>query len=114
MILDLTKGQHKSGAILEINPLGTVPFITIKGKVHTESQAIMRYLAMTYPTLNKYYPNLTPENKAHIDIGLDFCCTSLRPTSSSTVVPIVLARMSGKEPTAEMYQKAKESEEALK
>jgi hypothetical protein len=74
----------------------------------------MRYLCTIYPTLNKYYPNKNPENKAHIDIGLDFCCTGLRPTSTSTFVPIVLARMAKKEPTAEMFKKAEEGEEALK
>jgi glutathione S-transferase len=86
----------------------------VKGKVFTESQAIMRYLAMTHRSLNKYYPNKSPENKAHIDIGLDFCCTSLRPLSSSILTPIVLARLYGKEPLPEMKNKAKEGEEALK
>jgi glutathione S-transferase len=113
-LIDVTKGQGKTPEMLKLNPLGTVPFVVVKGKTYTDSQAIMRYLAMKYPSLNKYYPNKTPENKAHIDIGLDFCCTSLKPTSVSTFVPIVFARMAGKEPTPEMIKKAEEGEEALK
>ena len=80
-IVDIAKGENKTIEILKLNPAGTVPFMTINGKPYTESAAIMRYLAMTYPSLNKYYPDLTPENKAHIDMGLDFCGTSLRPVS---------------------------------
>jgi len=37
MILDIINGEHKKPEILKLNPLGTVPFITIKGKAHTES-----------------------------------------------------------------------------
>ena len=73
----------------------------------------MRYLATVYPSLNKYYPNTSPESKAHIDIGTDFCGTVLRPTSASTFVPIIFARFSGEEPTEKMLDNAAEGEKKL-
>ena len=79
--VDLSKNEQKSEEILALNPAGQVPFVTVGGKPYAESNAIMRYLANTYPKLNKYYPNVTPEQRAKIDIGIDFNSTNLRPTS---------------------------------
>ena len=59
--VDLSKNEQKSEEILALNPAGQVPFVTVGGKPYAESNAIMRYLANTYPKLNKYYPNVTPE-----------------------------------------------------
>ena len=95
-IINITKGEHKSERILALNPMGQVPFITVKGVPLYESSAIARYLANTIPKLQKYYPDESPEQRAHVDIGLDFCNTGLRPTSSASFAPIILAKFSGR------------------
>ena len=43
--LDMMKGEHKAPEILAINPVGTVPFITVDDRPMFESAAILRYLA---------------------------------------------------------------------
>ena len=55
--LDFFKGEHKAPEILKLNPLGTVPFITVGGKAKLESAAILRYIACKYPEANKFYPD---------------------------------------------------------
>jgi glutathione S-transferase len=47
--VDLSKGEHKLPAFLNVNPMGKLPAITHKGVVITESAAICTYLADAFP-----------------------------------------------------------------
>ena len=76
--LDFFKGEHKAPEIIALNPLGTLPFITIGGKPVLESASILRYLACKYPDGNKFYPS-NVDQRALIDSYLDFNGTTLRP-----------------------------------
>ena len=46
---NLLTGGHKAPPFTDINPAGTVPFITYDGKMMNESHALMKYLCMKYP-----------------------------------------------------------------
>ena len=53
--LDILKNEHKSPEILEINPTGVVPFITVDGDTLWESAVVLRYLSNKFPSLHQYY-----------------------------------------------------------
>jgi glutathione S-transferase len=104
-ILDLMKGEHKTEDMLKINPAGSVPFITVDGEPLYESAAILRYIAVKFPSCNKYYGE-SVEQKAMIDAGLDFNGTSLRGASMGSFAPIIFPRMAKKEPSPEVHAAA--------
>ena len=54
--IEIMKGEHKAEAYKTMNPGGSLPFITIDGESLFESAAILRYLAIEYPSLNQFYP----------------------------------------------------------
>jgi glutathione S-transferase len=63
-----TSAEHKAR-----NPLGKVPTLEdSSGLVLSESQAICRYLARTYPQARKFYPCDDPERCAAVDAINDF------------------------------------------
>ena len=112
--LDMLKGAHKAPEILAINPVGTLPFITVDGEPLYESAAILRYLAVKFPSLYQFYPE-GAEHRAMIDAALDFNGTSLRPALMGVFVPIIFPRMmGGNEPDEATHTAAKESEEKSK
>ena len=106
------KREHKSPEILAINPAGTIPFITVDGEPLFESAAILRYIAVKFPSCNSFYPG-GPEQRAMIDAGLDFNGTSLRKASMDTFVGIVFPRIFGNEPSDEAKAAATEAEVKL-
>ena len=47
--LDLTAGEQRSSAYLQLNPAGRVPTLVIDGRPHTESAALLMLLAERHP-----------------------------------------------------------------
>ena len=112
-VLDILKGENRTPEMLAINPVGTLPFITVDGEPLYESAAILRYLAVKFPSLNKFYPE-GAEHRAMIDAALDFNGTSFRGAAMGVFVPIVFPRIAGNEPDAAVHEAAKASEEKMK
>ena len=52
VIVDVTKGEHKQPAFLEVNPAGKLPALVDGDRVLTESVAIVLFLAEKYPDKN--------------------------------------------------------------
>ena len=73
--LDVTKDEHKKPEILELNPLGQIPFMTIDSETVVESNAILRMLTRICPELDQYYPS-NAFQRAKVDQLLDFKGTS--------------------------------------
>ena len=71
VILDMSKGGHKTPEYLALNPYGRVPTITEDGLVLYESTAILNYLEATRPA-----PPLTPADPKHsalVDMHMKLC-----------------------------------------
>ena len=98
--------------MLKINPVGSIPFITVDGEPLYESAAILRYLAVKFPSLNQFYPE-GAEHRAMIDAALDFNGTSFRGPSMGSFVPIIFPRLAGTEPDAAVHEAAAASEVKL-
>ena len=101
-LLNVLKGEHKAPDILKINPAGTIPFILVDGEPLYESAAILRYIAVKFPSCAAYYPE-GPEKRAMIDAALDFNGTSVRPASMGAFTQVMFPRMGKKEPSAEVH-----------
>jgi glutathione S-transferase len=50
VLIDFTKGEHKTPEFLKINPMGKLPTITCDGVVVTETAAIIAFLADRFPS----------------------------------------------------------------
>ena len=65
--------QHKAR-----NPLGKIPSLEdSNGLIISESQAICRYLARSYPQVQKFYPCNDPVQCARVDAANDFLTFSI-------------------------------------
>ena len=84
--VDMMKGEHKSPEILALNPVGTLPFLTVDGMPMFESAAILRYLAQAYPSLKQYYPDDLMVRQM-TDAALDFNGTVMRPMFIAQIRP---------------------------
>ena len=111
-VADILKGENRTPEMLALNPVGSLPFITVDGEPLYESAAILRYLAVKFPSLNQFYPE-GAEHRAMIDAALDFNGTSLRGASMGCFVPIIFPRMAGNEPAAAIHEAAAASEVKL-
>ena len=92
-----------------MNPSGSLPFITVDGESLFESAAILRYLAVEYPSLNQFYPagNIL---RAKIDAALDWNGSAYRFASIRGFAPIFSARFfQGKEPTEAVFATCQEN-----
>lgn len=83
--VDMLKGEHKSEAITAVNPAGTLPFLTIDGKLYKETVAVMRYLANKFPENAAAYPD-DVEQRFVIDKACDFYTDSFRPAFIREIV----------------------------
>ena len=79
MRVDTFKNEHKSAEMLEMNPMGTVPFVFLDGKVHTEKVSSLKFFVSKYPSLWSFYPAADVELQKNIDQALEFNMTKLRP-----------------------------------
>mmetsp|Transcript_4953 Transcript_4953/g.4867 ORF Transcript_4953/g.4867 Transcript_4953/m.4867 type:complete len:223 (+) Transcript_4953:84-752(+) len=69
VVVDLTKGEHKSPEFLAINPYGQVPTITHDGFSLGECGAIIYYLAEAFHTDSQWFPS-NPQLRATINSSL--------------------------------------------
>jgi glutathione S-transferase len=99
--VSIVKGEHKTDEIKKINPKGTIPFITVDDVPYYESAAILRYLAVRCPEINKFYPKGQDETRARIDAALDWNGTSFRP-NSIYFAPIIMTKFMKKAPSTEL------------
>eukprot|EP01059_Diplonema_ambulator_P005378 TRINITY_DN15117_c0_g1_i1.p1 TRINITY_DN15117_c0_g1~~TRINITY_DN15117_c0_g1_i1.p1 ORF type:complete len:294 (+),score=41.47 TRINITY_DN15117_c0_g1_i1:60-941(+) len=69
---DLTTGENKKPAFLEMNPVHTVPTVRdADGTCVWESNAVMRYICNKYQQAAKYYPQ-DLQKRAHCDMAMDW------------------------------------------
>ena len=73
--VNLTKGEHRAPAFLELNPSGKVPVLVDGDLILTESVAISLYLAEKYP--HKRLIPEDPSEKADVYRWLLFAATEL-------------------------------------
>jgi len=60
--VDFHPGQeHKSEAMLQLNPAGTLPILTVDNHVFTETQAILFWLAKQFDKSQTWYPGDSTE-----------------------------------------------------
>ncbi|CAG9316208.1 unnamed protein product [Blepharisma stoltei] len=69
VVVDLTKGEHKSPEFLAINPYGQVPAITHGSFSLGECGAIIYYLAEAFHTDSQWFPS-NPQLRAIINSSL--------------------------------------------
>ena len=53
--------EHKSEAMLQLNPAGTLPILTVDNHVFTETQAILFWLAKKFDKSQTWYPGDSTE-----------------------------------------------------
>ncbi len=58
--VDLKQGAHKRPEFLRLNPFGVVPVLRHGDFVISESNAILQYLAETFPSASAYLPRDAP------------------------------------------------------
>ena len=90
-ILIFFKGENRTPEQLDINPAGSLPYITVDEKPVYESASILRFLAQQYPSLAEYYP-ADLFIRAKIDAALDFNGTLLRPNLLMSFIPRVFSK----------------------
>ncbi|KAJ4785417.1 Glutathione S-transferase [Rhynchospora pubera] len=89
VVIDLSKGQHKTTEYAKINPMGQVPAIT-DGELN----------------LYERYPN-EPTQRAKIDVILDWHHSNLRRGALTYIFNTTLGSIVGARPNAEIAQKGK-------
>lgn len=77
--VDMMKGENYGPEIRAINPSGMCPFLTIDGKLYTETIAFMRYLATKFPDQAGKYYSVDIEQRYNIDKWCDFYTSKFRP-----------------------------------
>jgi glutathione S-transferase len=65
-VTNLEKGEHKTPAFLEVNPMGKLPTIVHRGTVITETGAIIAYLADEFPAASLAPPVKDPRRGAYL------------------------------------------------
>ena len=86
-MLSLLKGEHKTPKMLEINPVGTLPFLVDGDLKLNDSQAMAVYLVNKYAAGSKLY-GTTAEEMAKIDellVDAKFLYQTLRQVMVSSV-----------------------------
>ncbi|XP_050227954.1 glutathione S-transferase T1-like [Mercurialis annua] len=78
IVIDLTKGQHKSPDFTEINPMGQVPAIAHGDFKLFESHAILIYLASVFPGVADHWYPTDVQKRAKIHSVLDWHHSNLR------------------------------------
>ena len=96
---ELGFGEQKKPEFLAINPAGTVPFMTLDGKLMTETVALIRLLCRQHPALaDRFYPSADHFKKYQIDKWCDFYTDALRPAFISELGQHLRAKMIEKRP----------------
>ncbi len=101
-LLEMSKGEHKTPAYLQLNPRGKVPTLKDGEFVLNESLAIMSYLDRKYPDPQLF--GKTPEETGAIWRILMECETSLVRATEKVVRPIFFGQ--GLDKVEEIQQSA--------
>ncbi len=65
--IDIAKREHKSKAYLKVNPMGTIPALDVgRGRIMTESAAMVIYLVDRFPKAGLGPPPDAPERPAFL------------------------------------------------
>jgi len=78
VIIDLTKGEHKTPEFLAINPYGKLPVLEDNGDYISESAAITTYIAEKYPE-KKLIPEVQTIHRAQYYQWMCFCIAEMEP-----------------------------------
>lgn len=78
VIIDLTKGEHKTPEFLAINPYGKLPVLEDCGNYISESAAITTYIAEKYPE-KKLIPEVQTIHRAQYYQWMCFCIAEMEP-----------------------------------
>ena len=84
-LIDLTKGEHKRDAYLQINPHGKVPALSVNGNVLTENVAILTYLAKQFPDARLLPETLSEE--ARCVSTMAWFASAVHPTFAHIIRP---------------------------
>ncbi|KAJ7716973.1 glutathione S-transferase-like protein [Mycena maculata] len=103
--IDLATAEHKSGAFLEHQPFGQVPYIEDDGLILYESRAICRYIVEKYPT---HGPQLVPTDiigRALFEqaASIEYC--NFDPFCSGAVAEMIFKPMGGHPHSKEVFDK---------
>ncbi|XP_020260617.1 glutathione S-transferase T1-like [Asparagus officinalis] len=108
--VDLSKGEHRSPAYKEINPMRKVPAIVDGGFKLFESHAILSYLACAYPGVADHWYPADLFKRAKINAILDWHHSNLRHGAETFAIYSTLAPLFGLRLNS---QAAKEGEKLL-
>ena len=78
VIVDLTKGEHKTPKFLAINPYGKLPVLEDNGNFISESAAITTYIAEKHPE-KKLIPRAQTIQRAQYYQWMCFCIAEMEP-----------------------------------
>jgi glutathione S-transferase len=81
------KGEHRSPAFLQVNPLGKVPALVVDGETLTENVAILAYLDERFPDAGLLPLARTPLERARRLADLCFCSSTLHPIVTRIRLP---------------------------
>lgn len=91
----LRKGENRTKDFTKLNPMQKVPVMDDDGFVLTESDAILKYLAIKYHVPDHWYPR-QPERRAKVDEYTAWHHTYTRPHASKVfILEVLLPHMTG-------------------
>lgn len=108
-LLQFSKKEHKTEAMLKMNPRGKIPILKDGETVVYETPAILHYLEKKFP--QKPYFGTTPEATAKIIQRISEVQSYLQKPVMDTVRPILFNQVAGKE--ADIRKKAGFAHEEL-
>lgn len=94
-VLQMSKKEHKSEAMLKLNPRGKIPVLKDGETAVYETPAILHYLEKKYP--QKPYFGTTPEQTARIVQRISEVQSYLQKPLMDTIRPILFNQVAGKE-----------------
>lgn len=97
VLVDMSKGQHKSPAFTALQPFGQVPALDHDGFVLYESRAIVRYLDEVLPG-TKLTP-AEPKARARMEQWISVEASNFTPAAMKIIYQTIFAQWFGREPS---------------
>ncbi|KAJ6560956.1 glutathione S-transferase [Mycena sp. CBHHK59/15] len=95
IVVDMAKGEHKSGAFTANQPFGQVPYIDDDGFVLYESRAIGRYIQEKYPDQGTKLVPGGVQGKALFEQAASIEYSNFDPFCSKAVAEMIFKPMKG-------------------